>query len=153
MKVIKPPTAIDLDSDKPAVFLAGSIEMGKAEDWQKKVEIAVQDLEVTILNPRRDNWDSSWVQSIDNAVFREQVEWELQGLEMATYRIFHFEAGTQSPITLMELGLCAMFGNNIVHCADGFWRKGNVDVLCARYGIAQASNLEAAIAWLRQKIQ
>lgn len=38
--IYKPPMNIaKRDRDKKSVFLAGSIEMGKAEDWQKKLEI------------------------------------------------------------------------------------------------------------------
>ncbi len=55
------------------IFLAGSIEMGKAIDWQSEVVNALADTDLTLLNPRRADWDSSWVQSIDNAQFREQV--------------------------------------------------------------------------------
>ena len=153
VKIFKPPTNIELEGNLCSVFLAGSIEMGKATDWQKKVTESLEDFSVTILNPRRDDWDSSWEQTIENSMFREQVEWELQGLEQVMFRIFHFEAGTMSPITLMELGLCAQMGNNIVHCAPGFWRKGNVDIVCARYGIEQVDSLEDAIVWLQQKIK
>ena len=28
----------------------------------------------------------------------------------------------------------------IVYCPDGFWRKGNVDIVCRRYGISQIDN-------------
>lgn len=149
---LKPPTALLWNPQLPSIFLAGSIEMGKAEDWQSQVAAALSDLDVVILNPRREAWDSSWEQSIDNPVFREQVEWELQALESATYRIFHFEPGTMSPITLMELGLFAEKGNNIVHCPQGFWRKGNVDIVCERYGLAQSESIASAIDWLRKKI-
>ena len=65
----------------PSVFLAGSIDMGSAEDWQAQFERFLSDLDVLILNPRRDEWDASWEQSITNPLFREQVEWELTGLE------------------------------------------------------------------------
>ena len=39
MKVIKPPKSISKNHQREKiVFLAGSIEMGKAEDWQNRVE-------------------------------------------------------------------------------------------------------------------
>lgn len=63
---------------KHMIFLAGSIEMGKAIDWQTKVTEALKNHDITILNPRRDDWDSSWKPTIDDPKFREQVEWELQ---------------------------------------------------------------------------
>ena len=40
--------------------------MGMAEPWQAAIEQALADLSVAVLNPRRDEWDASWVQSIGN---------------------------------------------------------------------------------------
>lgn len=36
------------------VFLAGSIEMGKAEMWQERLAKEVADMDVVLYNPRRD---------------------------------------------------------------------------------------------------
>jgi len=141
MQIIKPPYPLPIDHKKPILFLAGSIEMGKAEDWQQHLSQELTTFPITILNPRRDAWDNSSKPSIDNPLFKEQVDWELDGLEMAHYRVFHFEAGTKSPITLLELGLMANKGNNLIHCPEGFWRKGNVDIICERYGIPQFKSL------------
>ena len=118
-----------------SVFLAGSIEMGQAENWQTKVEASLADCEVVIFNPRRDDWDSSWKQSIDDPQFREQVEWELDALERADVIVMYFDPGSKSPISLLELGLFARSGKMVVCCPQGFWRKGNVDIVCAKYGI------------------
>jgi len=127
---------------KHMIFLAGSIEMGKAVDWQTKVTEALKNYDVTILNPRRDDWDSSWEQKITNDKFREQVEWELQALEDATEILMYFDPATKSPISLLELGLFAKTGKLIVCCSEGFWRKGNVDIVCKRYGVMQVENLD-----------
>jgi hypothetical protein len=48
--------------------------MGKAENWQDKITQALSDTNITIFNPRRDDWDSSWVQDISNEKFKEPVE-------------------------------------------------------------------------------
>src|SRR5262245_28107910 len=79
--ILKPPAPLPSENRGPSVFLAGSIEMGAAEDWQAIVQRGLDDLEVLVLNPRRDDWNASWVQSISDPRFREQVEWELSGLE------------------------------------------------------------------------
>jgi hypothetical protein len=63
MKVqILKPTDGDSVLNSVTVFLAGSIEMGVAEDWQTIVSNKMEELEmpITIFNPRRDSWDSSW---------------------------------------------------------------------------------------------
>ena len=46
--------------------------------------------DIIFLNPRRDKWDSSWEQSITNPEFKLQVDWELDGLEMADLIIIFF---------------------------------------------------------------
>src|SRR5262245_12299742 len=133
--ILKPPAPRSLAGERPSVFLAGSIEMGTAEDWQADFELALADLDVTILKPRRDEWDASWVQSIDNRPFREQVEWELAGQEQATVIAMYFAPETKAPITLLELGLFARSGKAIVCCPAGYWRRGNIEVVCRRYGV------------------
>lgn len=135
------------------MFLAGSIEMGVAEDWQSRVAASFAEEEgLVLLNPRRDAWDASWVQSIDNPMFREQVEWELEGLARADVIAMYLAPGTKSPVSLLELGLHAASGKVVVHCPEGFWRKGNVDVVCARYGLEQHDEWDAWIATLRVRL-
>ncbi|MBA2544992.1 MAG: nucleoside 2-deoxyribosyltransferase domain-containing protein [Deltaproteobacteria bacterium] len=136
MHVFKPPAPFSAPPGARVVFLAGSIEMGAAEDWQTRLAAALVARvgEIVVLNPRRDEWDASWRQSIEEPKFREQVEWELDGLERADVIAMWFAAGTKSPITLLELGLHARGGKLIVGCPDGFWRRGNIEVVCARYG-------------------
>ncbi|MBA7539150.1 hypothetical protein ES705_31429 [subsurface metagenome] len=126
-----------------SVFLAGSIEMGKAENWQQRLSRELQN--ITVLNPRRDDWDNTWIQSIDNPQFREQVEWELEALEIANIIVIYFDKTTKSPITLLELGLFAHTGKLIVCCPNGYWRKGNVDIVCNRYGIEQVETINDLI--------
>lgn len=144
MREIKAPGFV---SDRLAtVFLAGSIEMGAAEQWQEKAVSLLAGTGWTVLNPRRDDWDSSWEQKIENDQFREQVQWELQGLETCEKAIVYFDPTTKAPITLLELGLMAGLAPEklLVVCPQGFYRKGNVDVLCDRYSIQQVDSLEEA---------
>lgn len=142
LHIIYPPQKITISEGQKSIFLAGSIEMGKAIDWQSWLIEQLQTDNFTLLNPRRAAWDASWEQSIDNPVFAEQVHWELDGLEIADLIVMYFAPNTQSPITLLELGLFAHSKKIIVCCPDGFWRKGNVDIVCQRYGIEQVDNLE-----------
>lgn len=135
------------------VFLAGSIEMGKADEWQKRFMESTSNIRYTALNPRRSDWDSSWEQSIDNPLFKEQVDWELDGIGGADLVVFYFDQATFSPITLMELGFVA---NSeipaIVCCPKDFWRKGNVDILCQREGITVVTTLEELISAFRTAV-
>ncbi len=143
--IVKAPNSYKGEVDKFTVFLAGSINMGQAYPWQKLVEQALDTEDVLILNPRRDDWDSSWEQKIENKQFKQQVDWELNAQEDADLIVMYFDKEGPSPITLLELGL---FKDRpmIVYCPEGFWRKGNVDIVCQRYGIRQATSIEDLIA-------
>ena len=67
----------------------------------------------------------------------------------------YFDPNTKSPISLLELGLFAKSGKLIVYCPEGFWRKGNVDVVCKRYEVARANSpmelVEKTIAKLKDE--
>jgi len=125
--------------------------MGIAEDWQTRVCKALVGVDLTILNPRRNDWDANWEQSIDNTEFRRQVEWELAALEMATLVVMYFEPLTRSPITLLELGLYARSGKLVVCCPAGFWRKGNVDVVCHRYAVPLVPDVDRLVSEIRDR--
>lgn len=149
--IVKAPGKYDKSKYSDIVFLAGSIEMGAAEKWQDRVtEILKDQPNLLILNPRREDWDSSWEQKIENEQFREQVEWELQGQEDATTILMYFDPKTKSPITLLELGLFAEKQKLIVCCPEGFWRKGNVDIVCRWYNISTVETLEEFLSVLKE---
>lgn len=139
------------------IFLAGSIEMNKASDWQSRaIEVIKHEFKTNyyftnamIFNPRRPDWNSEWGQSMQDAHFYQQVDWELTNLERATHIILFFEKGTQSPISLLELGLYAKAQKPlVVVCEDGFHRKGNVEMVCNRYRIPMQETLESGIKYL-----
>ncbi len=144
MIVVTPPHPVSHSSCHLSVFLAGSIEMGAAVDWQSSLIVALSDLDCLVLNPRRPDWDSSWTQSKEHAEFRGQVEWELDGLDRVDVIALYFDPATKSPISLLELGM-HLDGSAelIVYCPPGFWRKGNVDIVCERYGVHVWEDAEA----------
>lgn len=146
---IQAPNHLKLKHHFTSIFLAGSIEMGKAEEWQKKVVESVPEEPIIFFNPRRDDWDNSWEQTKDDKNFREQVEWELEALEIADYIVMYFDPETQSPISLLELGLHAREQKLIVICPEGFWKKGNVDVTCEFYKVKQLNSIDEFIEMLK----
>ena len=151
-RILKPPTPLELSECEQTLFLAGSIEMGLAAPWQTEVERELADLPITILNPRRAEWDESWKQSIKDPQFRVQVEWEADGLERSSLIAMYFSPATKSPITLLELGLFARSGKILVCCPDGFWRKGNVEFICDRFQIPLVTELFDLVQMVRQRI-
>ena len=124
------------------VFLAGSIEMGKAEDWQSDMTKFFNELGWGVFNPRRDDWDNSWKQEFDNPQFFQQVSWELNALDKAEYILLYLVPETLSPISLYEFGRYSTSGKMAVVCPEGFWRKGNIEVACYKDNIPLFNSLD-----------
>lgn len=143
----KPPTRPTID--RPSVILYGAIQSDPAKDWQTSLAASISDLPIDILNPRRDDWDSSWIEDISFPKFKEQVEWEMDYAKVADVIIFYFASGTLTPITLLELGMYAGSGKAIVCCPEGFYKRGNVQMVCLRYGI----ELLGSLAELQEKVR
>ena len=135
------------------IFLGGSIEMGEAEDWQsyfkkkkKKTRAAISRMiNWDICNPRRDDWDSSWKQSIENPQFYQQVQWELTYLERCHYKVFYFAENTLSPITLLELGTFHKSENVFMCASPNYLRLGNLQIYANRYNLHLYSTLDEII--------
>ena len=145
---IQAPNHLKLKHNYTSIFLAGSIEMGKAEEWQKKIITSVTDKPYIFFNPRRDDWDSSWGQTKEDSRFVEQVQWELEALEVADYIIMYLDPNTMSPVSLIELGIHVKSGKLLVICPDGFWKKGNVDITCEFYKTKQLNSIDEFISML-----
>jgi len=143
MNLITAPEPLNIKGK--SVFLAGSIEQDKASQWQNEVIELLKNENISILNPRRKKWNASWKQEISNPHFKEQVDWELNALEKADWIVFYFDPKTKSPVTLLELGLFAKSKKIIICCPDGYWRKGNVDIVCQKYNIPTAKNIKQLI--------
>ena len=149
MNVLIPPQRMNA-GNQIVVFLAGSIEMGAAKEWQQQAIDLFDSMipeeqrsDYLILNPRRPDWDSSWKQEYEDPQFYQQVKWELRGLKEADYVLVYFDPATKSPISLLELG--AFYNKAVVVCPEGFWRKGNIDIFCEEFNVKQAPDLKSAV--------
>lgn len=152
---LKPPFRLQkLAPGTKSVFLAGSIEMGKAEPWQDHIATELKDENVVFYNPRRDDWDSSWKQDPTvGTPFEEQVTWELDHINKADIVVFYFDPKTTAPISLLEMGL-ALEGKKtlLVCCPDGYFRKGNVVVTVKRFNVEVLNSLPELINKLKAAI-
>lgn len=54
--------------------------------------------------------------------------------------------------TLLEMGLHAKSGKLIVLCPDGYFRKGNVDVVCMRYSVEQVATMDDLLNSLKKRL-
>jgi hypothetical protein len=141
------------DTKQKKVFLAGSIEKQVEIDWQSRIAEALKNENILLLNPTRFTWDSSWKTTADDAQFNEQVSWELEQLEKADLIILNLLPEAQSPISLLEFGLYAQSGKLIVCCPDGFWKKGNVDMVCRRYHVPQVKDVSELAEIIKQNLR
>lgn len=139
-----PVPAVSTKTGEISIFLAGTIDNGASENWQEKATELLHGKVDYIYNPRRPDWNANWAQREDNSQFNEQVTWELEHIGRATYVLFYFAPGSLAPITLLELGIAAATHPHrlIVCCPEGYWRKGNVDIVCTLYGLTRITSLD-----------
>ncbi len=161
---VKPPNSLDKLPQGMKVALFGSIEMGRAVDWQEQLTVMLSSVgsNTVLLNPRCEQWNSDWAQSIKNPDFKNQVNWELTAGEIADLVIVFFQPDTKAPISFGELCMAAVRKpqDTIVCCPEGYWRKGNVDVVCERYKIEQVVSLQQMAdailhreqSWIRRRM-
>jgi hypothetical protein len=147
--VHKPP--IRPQVTRPSVILYGAIQPEPA--WQTSLAASLSDLPVDILDPRRDDWDSSWVEDIAFPKFKEQVEWEMDYAKVANVIVFYFPSGALTPVTLLELGMYAASGKVVVCCPKGFYKRGNVQMVCLRYGIEMHESLDELAKEVRARLE
>ena len=128
------------------IFLAGSAATTASTPWRTTLihnlsHQLTTPQSITILNPHRSDWDSTWIESPAFAPFAEQVSWELRGQELADIIAFYFDPDTQAPISLLELGLFVRSGKCVVCCPERYWKWGNVALVCERSGVEVVGTL------------
>lgn len=152
MLEIRPPTPLQMQNLKlPTIFLGGCIELEMDTDWQSQFVKEMQHISGTILNPLRKDWDDSWGPEAANPQFSAQVHWELDAQEIADVVIYRFLPDALAPITLLEMGLFA-YKYPIIYCPQGFWRKGNVDIVCQKYGLPTVDSWEALLGRVKRRL-
>jgi hypothetical protein len=151
--IVKSPADLPMEDTRLKIFLGGSIDMGNSVNWQANLTAELSDQNIVLLNPRRDDWNKDWKPIKTDSNFRKQVEWELSALELSDIIIMYFAPNSQSPISLLEFGLYAKTNKLMVVCPDGFWRKGNVDIVSERYEVKAFESLDAMTLALKTIIQ
>ncbi|MDD4820548.1 MAG: nucleoside 2-deoxyribosyltransferase domain-containing protein [Flavobacteriales bacterium] len=122
-----------------SVFLAGTIDMGQSEDWQKKTieKFKVKDGNYLFFNPRRSKGLDGTTEDMEY-----QIRWELEHLVRADYIIMNILPQSKSPISLLEMGLHANDGKMYVACGKEYYRYDNVRITCQYYGIPLYETLD-----------
>ncbi|KAK4643833.1 hypothetical protein QC761_404720 [Podospora bellae-mahoneyi] len=120
---------------KKTVFLAGTTTRTDGPEWRDTLFHSIAHLPITVFNPLRPDWDSSWKEDIDFAPFREQVEWEFDRLNQADLVVVYFGPQTDAPISLLEFGLFARSGKLIVCCHKDYRKRGNIEIVSQKLGL------------------
>ena len=141
-----------------SVFLAGPTEI----DWRTPFLATLRGLflagetprpSVTVYDPFQPKWDGSWREDLGDDRFRAQVEWELERQDRATAVAVFFHGDSKAPVSLLELGLCARSGKAVVGCDERYWKRGNVQAVCQRYGVPMADSLGGLAALVADKLK
>jgi len=96
MKLLMAPDETMVPDSMAKIFLAGCANT----DWRKEFVKYFEGSDVTIYDPKRDNWDDMTV-----ADSIEQVSWEYDKLRQSHVIVFLFNSGSVCPITLLEYGM------------------------------------------------
>lgn len=121
--------------DKFSIFLAGTIDNGKAVDWQSQIAHKFYKYDINLISPRREVWNPNVTQSINDPEFSEQVNWELDSLDRVDLIVMNILGDSLSPISLLEFGLFVRSKKIIIACEKNYWRRGNIEVVCDRNGL------------------
>ena len=123
MKILTAPEEKQIIS--PSLFLAGGIS--NCGDWQGEMIDLLADTGLTLINPRRESFDTD-----DLTVTEAQIAWEYRRLRQASAVLFWFPPETLCPITLFELGGALERGAPVfVGCHPAYARREDVRVQVA----------------------
>jgi hypothetical protein len=131
-----------------SIFLAGTIDDGKSEDWQSKLIEEFSEYNITILNPRRNNWGD-----LSDNELRKQITWEFDHLEKADIIFMYIIGTSKSPISLLEMGIHIKDSKLIVVCEPEFYRYDNVRITCEYYNAELYDSLGEGIDALISNIE
>lgn len=74
--------------------------------------------------------------------------------KIADVVVIYFVQGTQAPISLLELGMYAgLYAEKVVVCCpEGFWKRGNVRIVCGRFGVRCVETVQEVERAVREKL-
>lgn len=141
-QIIRAPSEEPVNNVK-SLFLAGTTTSVGNVDWRESLSASLSKYPITIFNPNRPDWDNTWREDIAFDPYREQVLWELDKQDKAELVVVYFHPATVAPISLLEFGLSARTPGKVVAVApQGYSKRGNVQIVCHKYGIDCLDDIE-----------
>lgn len=74
-------------------------------------------------------------------------------MDAATVVVVYFDERSKAPVSLLELGLVARSGRVVVGCQRQFWKRGNVQAVCARLGVPLEEDLKGLVKRVVERVQ
>ncbi|KAI9148784.1 hypothetical protein HJFPF1_10826 [Paramyrothecium foliicola] len=140
-QIIRAPSEEAVNGIK-TVFLAGTTTAVGNVDWREELSASLSEYPITIFNPNRPDWDSTWREDITFEPYREQVLWELDKQVKADLLVVYFDPATIAPISLLEFGLSAQVPGKVVAVApEGYAKRANVQLVCQKFGVEFLDNI------------
>ncbi|KAF7546920.1 hypothetical protein G7Z17_g8099 [Cylindrodendrum hubeiense] len=131
-QVIKAP-ARPQQTHRLSVFLAGTTSATGERDWRDALSNSLADQPVTLFNPKRTDWDSTWREDSSDKRWADQIQWELDMQDVADVIVVLFHGVTPAPISLAEMGMASRTGKLIACALDGYSKQGYVEAVCRKY--------------------
>lgn len=130
-----------------SIFLAGTTSATGEPDWRATLIAGLASHNVTIFNPKRDDWDSTWTEDFSDPRWAEQIQWELDMQDAADVIVVFFHGVTAAPIALAELGMSTRTGKTVACALDGYSKRGYVEAVCRKY-MAPFVRSEEDLRWV-----
>lgn len=148
--VIQAPSDLVPNPDETSIFLAGSIEMGKANPWHNTVASQIArrtNQPIAFYNPRR-------TEDFTPDMEQEQIKWEQERLTSCDYIFMHIQGDTKSPISLLEFGEFIGTGKLFIDVPKDFYRYNNILLTAEQAGFPNhvSNDLDTNIAKITDQI-
>ena len=128
---------------KQSIFLAGSMDFNSESNWRKRV-INEFNKDYNFFDPTITNHDT-----LTNSQMEKHIQWELAALELSDKVLLNFLSVSESPISLIELGMYVKTTKLIVVCPDKFYKSRYIKTLCATYATPFFTDVECALEYLK----
>jgi len=126
------------------IFLAGSIDYS-INNWRNQLSEKFSD-QYHFLDPTHHN-----LSCLSNEELKKHIQWELDGLSIADLIILNLLPNSQSPISLVEMGLYVKSGKLIVICPKEFYKSRYVYTLCEKYNAPVFNEIKQVEVYLEKE--
>lgn len=133
-------------NEKKLIFLAGSMDINQPYTWRKNV-IKTLNSKACFLDPTRLDHNT-----MNNIEMENHINWELEALALSDIVFLNFLPTSQSPISLIELGMYVKSTKLLVNCPDQFYQSRYIKALCKKYKVPIYPSLNESLQYLKNML-